>query len=97
NLPKWEFTNHKQRYQACQAAQKSLEKCQTISCNKTITEIQALLLDLNQEQLDNIYKRLIELSKNEIINNKEQESSHDNRISKEKFQKKNNLFNSTTT
>ncbi|CAG8593978.1 14724_t:CDS:2 [Gigaspora rosea] len=69
------YKSYKRRYQARQAAQKSLEKRQTISCNKTIAEIQALLLDLNQEQLDDIYKRLIELSRNEIINNEEQEKA----------------------
>ncbi|CAG8744660.1 17338_t:CDS:1, partial [Racocetra fulgida] len=48
-------------------AQKSVEKRQAISRNKNITEIKALLSDLDQEQLNNIYKILM----------KEQEISYD--------------------
>ncbi|RIB29969.1 hypothetical protein C2G38_2027258 [Gigaspora rosea] len=69
------YRSNKRRYQARQAAQKSLEKRQAVSHNKIITEIEALLLDLNQEQLDDIYKILTKLMNNETISN---DISHDN-------------------
>ncbi|CAG8682155.1 13956_t:CDS:2, partial [Cetraspora pellucida] len=72
------------RYQARQAAQKSLEKRQAVSHNKIIIEIEALLLDLNQEQFDDIYKVLTKLMNNETVSN---DISHDNEISKEEHQK----------
>ncbi|CAG8796059.1 29564_t:CDS:1, partial [Racocetra persica] len=59
--------SNKRCYQARQAAQKSLEKRQAVSHNKIITEIKALLLDFNQEQLDDIYKILTKLMNNETI------------------------------
>ncbi|CAG8762742.1 6437_t:CDS:1, partial [Racocetra persica] len=76
-----------------QAAQKSVKKCQAISHNKNITEIKALLSNLNQEQLDNIYKILmkeqeISYGDGELESiNKEREFSHGDEISKEKYQK----------
>ncbi|CAG8437467.1 1554_t:CDS:2 [Dentiscutata heterogama] len=74
---------------ARQAAQKSLEKHQIVSQNKMIAEIQDLLFDLNQEQLADTYKILIELSNNKVVNNKvsrdqikEQETSHTSKLPK---------------
>ncbi|RIB03308.1 hypothetical protein C2G38_2049364 [Gigaspora rosea] len=89
------YRSNKRRYQARQAAQKSLEKRQAVSYNKIITEIEALLLGLNQEQLDDIYKILTKLMNNKTISNDishdnetvSNNISHDNEISKEDYQK----------
>ncbi|CAG8467711.1 7793_t:CDS:2, partial [Dentiscutata heterogama] len=61
------YRSSNRRYQARQAARKSLEKRQAISHNKIIAEIKALILDLNQEQLNDIYKVLMKLMNNETI------------------------------
>ncbi|KAF0412769.1 hypothetical protein F8M41_007860 [Gigaspora margarita] len=87
------YKSYKLRSQARQAAQKSVEKRQAISRNR---KSQSLINDLDQEQLDNIYKML---TKEQVVShgdgelesfdNEEQEFSHDDEISKEEYQKSN--------